>query len=70
MTDKNERREPRHCANCGRKLYGRFYWAGYCSQCQMPGDAQLSKDAHAAIQKGISYGQYMAQKYEARRGRR
>lgn len=63
------KREIRYCSACGRKLKGKYYYRGYCSKCRPPQDVKLTKDAIAAHRMGLSYGQYMALKYEAEQRR-
>lgn len=64
-----EKREIRYCASCGKKLKGRYYYRGYCAGCRPPQDVKLTKDALAAQAMGISYGKYMAMKYEEKQRR-
>lgn len=59
-----EKRDPRKCSICGKRLTGKYYWMGRCAKHQTAknAEANLTGDASAAKAQGLSYGQYMALK--------
>lgn len=61
-----EKREDRRCKVCGKRLIGKYYYAGRCSKHQTvkSAGADLTRDASAAKALGLTYGQYMALKKE------